>query len=243
MKHYFWICGFLGLSFLAACNLLPSNSQPTLEVIEPTQVGTPSIYPDIETPVITDSIPDYTQTPTKIPPTVSATPVPPTPTKETPPQTPTIAPTKQLLLKPTATPHLLGVQIGSPAFLSNFAHPDLGCQWMGVAGQVFNDEGAPMPDLVVEVGGSIAGQPALGLAITGSSESYGPGSYEIKLGDAPLASSGTVWAQVYDLDGIPLSALIYFSTSDDCTKNLVLLNFVQAYTLPDEWIYLPLIMR
>jgi len=243
MKHYFWICGFLGLIFLTACNLVPSDSQPTLEVTELTQVVTPIIYPDVETPVITDSVPDYTPTPSNIPPTISATPVPSTTTPEPPTQTPTIPPTKQLLLKPTATPHLLGVQIGSPARLPNFAHPDLGCQWMGVAGQVFDGEGAPMPDLVVEVGGSIAGQPATGLAVTGSSESYGPGSYEIKLGDTPLTSSGTVWAQVYDLDGKPLSAPIYFGTSDECTQNLVLLNFVQAYTLPDNWVYLPLIMR
>jgi len=243
MKYFFVIIVILGLVLCSGCDLLPGQSPPVKDTVEPTGVGTSFAYPGVETPLQTENVPEDFEIPTEAPPTFTATPVPPTETPEPPTKTPTIAPTKQLALKPTATPHLLGVQVGSPVRLPNFAHPDLGCQWLGVAGQVFDGEGAPIEGLVVEVGGSIAGKPASGLAVTGSSDSYGPGSYEIKLGDSPETSSGTVWAQVYDLDSLPLSEPIYFSTSSDCDKNLVLLNFVQSYTLPDKWAYLPIIFR
>jgi len=127
--------------------------------------------------------------------------------------------------------------------MQNFAHPELDCRWMGVAGQVFDMDDTPMMDLVVEFGGELANQTVFGLAITGQAEAYGEGGYEFKLGDEPIASTGTVWAQVFDLDGNAISSPIYFSTFDNCEHNLIILNFVQAYKLPTDWIYLPVIFK
>jgi hypothetical protein len=137
----------------------------------------------------------------------------------------------------------MGTQIGSPVAIPNFAHPELGCQWMGVAGQVFDIDDMPMLDLVVEFGGDLANRPIFGLAITGQAEAYGPGGYEYKLTDEPIASSGMVWAQVFDLEGNAISAPTYFSTYDSCDQNLIILNFAQAYKLPTDWVYLPLILK
>ena len=114
---------------------------------------------------------------------------------------------------------------------------------MGVAGQVFDIDDTPMMELVVEFGGELAGQPVFGLAITGQAESYGEGGYEFKLADKPIASSGNVWAQVFDLEGRAISAPTYFSTYDRCDQNLIILNFVQAYKLPTDWFYLPAIFK
>jgi hypothetical protein len=127
--------------------------------------------------------------------------------------------------------------------IQNFAHPEKGCQWMGLAGQVLDMEELPLTDLIVEVGGTLNDIPVMGLAVTGKAETYGPGGYEIKLWDSPLASDGTVWAQVFDLEGKPISSQIYFPTYDACEQNLILLNFVQSYMLPDNWVYLPLIQN
>ena len=34
-----------------------------------------------------------------------------------------------------------------------------------------------------------------------------------------------------------------FNTYGTCDKNLILLNFVQSYTLPSSWVYIPVIYR
>ena len=207
---------------LSACNIQFPDLSPRLEEGSPkeTQIIVPS--PELETPQITPTSSE-TYKPTALP--------------ETPTDTPTPSPTQT----PTATPFPLGVQLGSPQSMPNFAYPDLGCQWMGVAGQVFESDGTPLVDLVVEAGGMVAGQQVEGLAVTGSSVVYGPGSYEIQLADMPFASSGVVWVRVMNLDGLPLSAPVYLHTTDSCENNLVLLNFVKSHTLPTKWIFLPLI--
>ena len=87
----------------------------------------------------------------------------------------------------------------------------------------------------------MGGQPVFGLAVTGEESVYGPGGYEIKLADNPIESEKTVLVQIFDLDGNPLSAPIYFSTYESCEKNLIILNFVRSDSLPKPWIFLPAI--
>src|SRR3989304_4580193 len=65
---------------------------------------------------------------------------------------------------PTATPDELGsffeIQEGSPSAVdSTVFHPELGCNFMGVAGQAFGANGAPIADLQVQVRGTLAGPP------------------------------------------------------------------------------------
>ena len=245
MSRYFWVVAVTLIFLLAACGSAPSEAQPTNSPVplDATTISSATLV-DSATPLEPD-------TPTPDPPTT--TPTPEMPTASPPPsatatpagstQTPTLTPTIRLLRRPTATQAFLGAQIGSPLAMPNFAHPELDCQWMGVAGQVFDIDDTPMMGLVVEFGGDLAGYSIFGLAITGQTEAYGPGGYEFKLADEPIASSGSVWAQVYDLDGNAISAPIYFSTFDSCDQNLIILNFVQAYKLPTDWVYLPIILK
>jgi hypothetical protein len=244
MKSLIFVASIYLLFILSSCNLLPGELSPTQIEVMPTQTDTAQDLPESQTqvPTVTVLLP-VTQTSTSTPqptntPTESSTftPIPPT-------LTPTVTPTKQLFQKPTATPHFLGVQIGSPVGIPNFAYPDLGCQWMGVAGQVFDSDGTPIKDLVVEFGGSLAGQNMTGLAITGSASIYGPGGYEFKLANEPIASNATLWVRVFDLEGSQLSAQTNINTYGTCEKNLILLNFVQSYTLPNSWVYIPVIYR
>jgi hypothetical protein len=244
MKSRFYAAFIFYLLLLSSCDLLPSESTPAQLEGVPTTTNIAQAPKESQTqgPTVTVLLPD-TQTSTSTPqptntPTESSTSTPMPPTL-----TPTITPTKQLFQKPTATPHFLGVQIGSPVGIPNFAHPDLGCQWLGVAGQVFDSDGTPIKDLVVEFGGSLAGQDMTGLAITGSASTYGPGGYEFKLADEPIASSASLWVRVFDLEGSQLSARTNFNTYGTCDKNLILLNFVQSYNLPNSWVYIPVIYR
>ena len=111
--------------------------------------------------------------------------------------------------------------------MPNFAHADAGCDWLGIAGQVFNSEMEAVGNLVVIVGGTLDGNPIDILTMTGMAPDYGAGGYEFVLSSAPVASEGTIWVQVLGLDGQPLTAKIYLDTHGECMENLILLNFIQ----------------
>jgi hypothetical protein len=120
---------------------------------------------------------------------------------------------------------------GNPVAIPNIGHPDLGCDWMGVAGQAFDLTGAPIVQgLFIELGGSLPGKqfspPLLGM--TGMVSTYGPGSYEFELATEPVASEQTLWVQLFDQAMLPLSDKVYFDTFDDCERNLILIQFNQV---------------
>ncbi|MEN6299063.1 MAG: hypothetical protein ABFD51_03975 [Anaerolineaceae bacterium] len=120
-------------------------------------------------------------------------------------------------------------QTGTPLAMKNFVHPTLACNWMGVAGQVFDMEGKPQIGYVVQIGGTLAGKDILLLAITGGNTSVGVGGYEIKLADETIASNRTLWMEIYNLEGKSLSGKINFDTYDDCEKNLIIINLTEVY--------------
>jgi hypothetical protein len=201
------------------------------------------------------SSPTLVDTPTA---TAEATEPPPTSTSETDTATATVqedddvTPTETSSPRPTATAtntltaqqaaiqlmaeinfeRFFDVQEGSPATMSNWAHPEAGCNWLSVAGQVFNLENDPEIGFIVEAGGSLEGEPILGLSLTGLGSVYGPGGFEIQLADQPIASQDQVWVQLKDEAGNPLSYPIYFQTYDNCDKNVILLNFVEVADVP-----------
>jgi protocatechuate 3,4-dioxygenase beta subunit len=119
-------------------------------------------------------------------------------------------------------------QTGSPTYLSNTFHPDLGCNWLGVAGQVFAADKSPQKGMVLQVGGTLGDKVVSAMARTGSATAYGPGGYEVKLSDSPVKSSGKIWLEVYNDKGSLVSERIYFDTYETCDKNLTLINFVST---------------
>jgi hypothetical protein len=123
---------------------------------------------------------------------------------------------------------LYQVQAGSPTWLPNFIHTEAGCNWSGIAGQVFDANDLPVRSLVVEVGGTLQGVALQSLSLTGVATAYGPGGYEVGLGDRAFNSSSVLWLQIKDLSGKALSEPVYFDTFADCNRNLVLLNFIEA---------------
>lgn len=134
-------------------------------------------------------------------------------------------------------------QSGTPLEMKNFLHTSAGCNWLGVAGQVFNMEGKPQIGYVVQIGGNLGGKDVLILAMTGGNTAVGVGGYEIKLADKPITSYHTLWMQLYDLEGKTLSGRVYFNTFNDCEKNLIIINLTEVYIayLFDE--FLPAIFK
>ena len=125
-----------------------------------------------------------------------------------------------------------GLQSMNPHYLGNFSRPELGCEWLGVGGQVFNNEGAVQKDIIIKAGGDLNGAPVLEemtmpLADPDVDIAYGPGGYELTLANGPIESEETIWVQLFSLDGSPLSEKIFLTTFDDCQKNLLLMNFTE----------------
>jgi hypothetical protein len=148
-------------------------------------------------------------------------------------------------LAPTETPLpaiRFYMQPGTPTRLANFVTPEAGCNWLGIAGQVFDLNGNPLTGVVIEVGGSLNGQPVQQLALTGSSPAVGPGGYVIVLEDHPVQSDGTVWFQLLDQGGSPKTGRILLTTSDRCEENLTLINLIEANPVASQ-VNLPVILK
>jgi hypothetical protein len=103
-----------------------------------------------------------------------------------------------------------------------------GCNWIGVAGQVFDMSGAPIQNLILHLEGIWNGSSVSGEALSGSAGQYGPAGYEFILGTQTLDSTQTLWVQVQDATHKQLSARVYLNTYNDCARNLILVNFVQV---------------
>jgi hypothetical protein len=124
------------------------------------------------------------------------------------------------------------LQSGSPVAIANIAHPEQGCNWMGVTGQVFDMKDSPIQGQQVQLGGYLVGSPlpsGFMLTLTGLAPQYGAGYYEFTLADHPIASNGTLWIQLLDQAGLPMSEKIQFDTFNDCEKNLIVINFRQVH--------------
>jgi len=144
------------------------------------------------------------------------------------------------LISPTAYGEIIyAIQPGTPVAMSGFPHPDLGCNWMGVGGQVFASNANPVIDLVVQLSGKVGGQDVSILSLTGSATIWGEGGYEFKIADHPIESSGSLWLQFYNLNGNPVSDRIYLTTYNDCARNSILLNLIQFRDFNPYRIYLP----
>ena len=118
---------------------------------------------------------------------------------------------------------------GSPSWISSASfHPDLGCDWTGVAGQVLGINGEPVRSQFIHMGGSVEGQLINLLTITGSAPSYGLAGYEFTIANRLVATNDTLWIQLEDVQGLPMSDRIYFDTIADCNQNLVIIYLRQV---------------
>ncbi|MFQ5406929.1 MAG: hypothetical protein ACE5FI_00715 [Anaerolineales bacterium] len=242
--------GCSGVYFLAVfsnpnggLNLFPPPTKPAVAVL-PTPTETPlfptlpPVWTPTEPPVAADtptatasasataaestvtSTPSKTATPTE-----TATLEPgadtPTPTATGPTPTPsaTVAPTN------TLSPFQFTLQADGIQYTRNFVYPELDCNWMGIAGQVFDLNNKPLIGNLVHLeGGGFSVD-----AITGTKSEYGPGGYEHILDSTPKDTTDEYVVQLLDPTGAALSDQIVVPTFADCNRNLILVNFVQNH--------------
>jgi hypothetical protein len=244
---------FLALSCLTvACvaavfafpGLIPAQFQPPTPFV--VAVFTLPPPPPTVTPTNTSGVPtlppEWTHTPT---PTITGTPTPsdtptitPTGTERptatstptitlTPSQTPTITPTG-----PTRTPtktrsaFQFTMQNDQPTYVKNFANT-AGCNWLGIAGRVFDLNGNAMQNLIAHLEGGglnydvFVGDPRF--------NAYGPPAYELYISNQAKDTTDVFRVQLRSAQGQPLSDVYVIRTFADCNKNLILVNFVQNH--------------
>jgi hypothetical protein len=170
----------------------------------------------------------FTSTFTPIPPTKTSTntPVPPTFTP-TASLTPTRTFTPTLTSSPTASYKTYAVQPNTPLYIQNFAHPNEGCNWLGVAGQVFDKAGKPVNNMVVVANGVLEGSSIEVIGLTGLNSDYGPGGFELVLTNHVVNTTNTLFVTLFDLAGTAVTDPVFFNTYADCAKNLAVVNFKQ----------------
>ncbi len=178
-----------------------------------------------DTPTITplQPPPTWTASPT-IKPTSTRTRAPswtPRPDQITATRTPTITET----LTPTVTPTPMPASAEITYEASTTVHPDLACNWMGVGGNVLGTDGQPLKFQTIQLGGMLGETPVNQLKLSGSAPAYGESGFEFVLGNTPIASTQTLWIQLFDNAGQALTEKIYFDTFNDCGQNLVRINF------------------
>jgi hypothetical protein len=152
---------------------------------------------------------------------VSATFLPPTATfTPTPEPTATFTPLP-VPETPTPPPFPFAVANGGAVYIPHAG--DDRCDYAAIAGTVSDAAGEPLQDYVIQVEGPN------GLAETirtGQIALYGPGGFELKLGDTPQAGSYTV--RLFSPDGAtPLSEQVTVLTRQTCAENVALVSFIQ----------------
>ena len=163
--------------------------------------------------------------------TPSATPfIPPTDTPR-PTFTPVYTPTLFSLVPPTSTlkpsatpkaPYSASVQY----IASSKYRPEFGCNWLGVAGIVLDKKGAHHIYVQVLLFGDLKGQPINNITVSGTApQYYGASGFEMQLSETPVDTSKTLYLQLRDQGGIPLSENVYINTYGSCDKNMVFVTF------------------
>jgi hypothetical protein len=184
--------------------VLPPTSTPPPSQNTATSAPLGTLRPTL-TPSITPTFPPHTptRTPTATP---TATPSPgPSPT-----------------VTNTRSPFPFTKDLESPRYLQNYAN-NAGCNWLGIAGEVFDLQGNPVAlgafqvhvwdggiDTRVPVGGALA---------------YGPSGYEQFLFDSPRVQDHNI--QLETSSGTAVSQVYRVQTRASCNQNLLYFVFVQ----------------
>jgi len=108
---------------------------------------------------------------------------------------------------------------------STIIHPEFGCNWAGIGGTVVDTNNSDVIGTVVVLRGFLDGKTIDLTTVSGINKEYGQSGYEFVLGTAPIASNKTLYVQLIDQSGVPLSNKVEVVTSAECSKNLVLVRF------------------
>lgn len=144
-----------------------------------------------------------------------------------PPSTPSLTPTITLTPTRDILPFIL---FGEPETMSNeVLRPQLDCDWLVIAGQVWDLQGDPVTDSVsVHLFGELDGYVVDQYRTPGTETAYGESGYEFALEGFVVDSTETLYIQLVDENNFALSNPYLVQTYNDCQQNLILVNFKQV---------------
>ncbi|PKN83448.1 MAG: hypothetical protein CVU46_16945 [Chloroflexi bacterium HGW-Chloroflexi-8] len=202
------------------------NPFPPVEIPELVVLPTSTVFETEPTEVVLESQPTAlipTQKPAEIPTSI--------PTEVIEIQDGTLA-IETPVLPPTETPfvgyYAFVIQNEPNAINSTIFKVDLECNWTGIAGQVFDLQGRPVKGIRVWLRGRFDNKDIDYLGLTLESSPYGPSGFEFTLGESPKNTKESLYLQLLDQAGIPISDRVYIDTFEDCERNLILVNFKQV---------------
>ncbi len=144
--------------------------------------------------------------------------------------TPTITNTPEDTPIPSETPIEALATADVTYKASTDVHPDSDCKWLGVAGQVLDVNKKPLIYQTIQVIGTLDGKSVQFTTLSGTTPKalYGEAGFEVVLSDHPIASTQSLWIQLFDNTSQPLTDKVYFDTFTDCAKNLVFIVFTKT---------------
>jgi hypothetical protein len=212
-----WPYNVLTLLFLA----LACGAVAWIAAIWVNPYGAANLFPPLTPmPVVVSMTPTITQTP---PPTATLTPEPTveptaTPTFEpTQPPTPTEPPQPATGASSFAPVETMGRTV---VFIAN-PEARAGCSWQSIAGTVSDLNGAPINGYQIRV----LGDGVDTTAISGEASGYGPGGFEVRVGNEAREAQFAV--QLLDAGGAPVSEVVSVPTSARCDWNISIIRFQQ----------------
>ncbi len=128
----------------------------------------------------------------------------------------------------TPTPEIFPFVLdGAPEpVASDLIRPQLGCDYLIIAGQVWDLHGDPVTNSArLHLYGELGGFEIDEYSNPGSALVYGQSGYEFILKGLVVNSERTLTLQLEDTEGNPLSSPYTIQTYQDCQKNLILVNF------------------
>ena len=152
--------------------------------------------------------------------------------------TPTAAPAATLPSFPTATPVVINTlsptltdeprkfaaHEGTPSYLPYSG----GCTGLYIAGNITDIDNNPVMLMTVRASGTLGGENILIEALSGTNTNYTVSGWEIKLSDSLIASTGEITVALYRQGGWePISEEVRIDTFNDCSRNLIVVNFIQ----------------
>lgn len=137
--------------------------------------------------------------------------------------TPTVTPSPTLELLPFTL-------FGEPeTWNSALIRPQLSCDWLVIAGQVWDLQDAPVTrSTTLHLYGELAGFTIDQFRLSGSATAYGESGYEFALEGLLVDSEDSLYIQLEDTNSLPLSHPFAVQTFNDCQQNLILINFKQV---------------
>jgi len=128
-------------------------------------------------------------------------------------------------VQPTGVPYIATITYHD----STTFRTDTNCTMLLVAGRALDSKNQPMTGFIVKMGGSLPGKGFTppDVKLTGLATDYGPSGFEFDTGVEPVDSSQSLWVQLFDQSGAPLSSQTFVTTYEDCKRNLALVTFQQ----------------